>query len=159
MTDTHAQTTLPRYSYEQARGEIQASDAELRLGLKERRILVLDGPCHRPFDRWRSSLTSTRRLPSTDRARTSEHDPRTSSQLPHIAELVARRRAGGRPGVRSGGRARRPARRVAPGHVLVRPGRGGYVEDARRRGGCRNRARYPQTLQGTLSRRSCLLPS
>lgn len=27
------------------RGEIQASDSELRLGLKERRILVLDGPC------------------------------------------------------------------------------------------------------------------
>lgn len=35
--------TLPKYSYEQARGEIQASEAEFCRGLKERRILVLDG--------------------------------------------------------------------------------------------------------------------
>ncbi|KAI9572170.1 sister chromatid cohesion protein Dcc1 [Boletus coccyginus] len=41
--DEDRRATLPRYTYEQARGEIQASDSELRLGLKERRILVLDG--------------------------------------------------------------------------------------------------------------------
>lgn len=41
------QTTLSRYSYEQARQEIQASDAELRVGLRDRRILVLDGPSNR----------------------------------------------------------------------------------------------------------------
>jgi sister chromatid cohesion protein DCC1 len=36
---------MPKYSYEQARGEIQASDAEFSRGLKDRRILVLDGRC------------------------------------------------------------------------------------------------------------------
>ncbi|KAH0827514.1 sister chromatid cohesion protein Dcc1 [Lanmaoa asiatica] len=45
----HFQATLPRYSYEQARGEIQASDSELKLGLKERRILVLGGSLPRPI--------------------------------------------------------------------------------------------------------------
>lgn len=37
------QTTLPKYSYELARCEIQASDAEFQLGLKAKRILILDG--------------------------------------------------------------------------------------------------------------------
>lgn len=51
LTQPTLQATLPRYSYEQARGEIQASDSELRLGLKERRILVLDGLCTELSDR------------------------------------------------------------------------------------------------------------
>jgi sister chromatid cohesion protein DCC1 len=37
------QATLPKFSYKQARSEIQASESEFNLGLKERRILVLDG--------------------------------------------------------------------------------------------------------------------
>jgi len=37
--------TMPKYSYEQARGEIQASDVEFSRGLKDGRILVLDGRC------------------------------------------------------------------------------------------------------------------
>ncbi|KAN0090893.1 Sister chromatid cohesion protein Dcc1 [Tylopilus felleus] len=41
--DEDRRATLPRYSYEQARKEIQASESELRVGLRERRILVLDG--------------------------------------------------------------------------------------------------------------------
>ncbi|KAG9316366.1 sister chromatid cohesion protein Dcc1 [Chiua virens] len=45
--DEDRRATLPKYTYEHARGEIQASEAELRQGLEERRILVLDG-CLRP---------------------------------------------------------------------------------------------------------------
>ncbi|KAG0706126.1 sister chromatid cohesion protein Dcc1 [Suillus ampliporus] len=41
--DEDRQATMPKYSYEQARSEIQASEAEFSRGLKERRILVLDG--------------------------------------------------------------------------------------------------------------------
>ncbi|OJA14423.1 hypothetical protein AZE42_06433 [Rhizopogon vesiculosus] len=41
--DEDRQGTMPKYSYEQARGEIQASEAEFCRGLKDRRILVLDG--------------------------------------------------------------------------------------------------------------------
>ncbi|KAF8441493.1 sister chromatid cohesion protein Dcc1 [Boletus edulis BED1] len=41
--DEDRRTTLPKYSYEQARAEIQASESELRVGLRERRVLVLDG--------------------------------------------------------------------------------------------------------------------
>ncbi|KAG1802728.1 sister chromatid cohesion protein Dcc1 [Suillus plorans] len=41
--DEDKQATMPKYSYEQARSEIQASEAEFVLGLKERRILVLEG--------------------------------------------------------------------------------------------------------------------
>ncbi|KAG6378176.1 sister chromatid cohesion protein Dcc1 [Boletus reticuloceps] len=41
--DEDLRTTLPKYSYEQARAEIQASESELRVGLRERRVLVLDG--------------------------------------------------------------------------------------------------------------------
>ncbi|KAF9244926.1 hypothetical protein BU15DRAFT_85766 [Melanogaster broomeanus] len=40
--DEDRRATLPKYSYGQARSEIQASDSEFALGLKERRILVLD---------------------------------------------------------------------------------------------------------------------
>jgi sister chromatid cohesion protein DCC1 len=42
--------TMPKYSYEQARGEIQASEAEFVRGLKERRILVLEGRSKTPCD-------------------------------------------------------------------------------------------------------------
>lgn len=41
--DEDRRTTLPKYSYELARCEIQASDAEFQLGLKAKRILILDG--------------------------------------------------------------------------------------------------------------------
>ncbi|KAF8558056.1 hypothetical protein OG21DRAFT_1504749 [Imleria badia] len=41
--DEDRRASLPRYSYEQAREEIQASEAQLNVGLRERRILVLDG--------------------------------------------------------------------------------------------------------------------
>ncbi|KAG1775347.1 sister chromatid cohesion protein Dcc1 [Suillus placidus] len=41
--DEDRQATMPKYSYEQARSEIQASEAEFIRGLKERRILVLEG--------------------------------------------------------------------------------------------------------------------
>ncbi|KAG1862584.1 sister chromatid cohesion protein Dcc1 [Suillus subalutaceus] len=41
--DEDRQATMPKYSYEQARREIQASEAEFVRGLKERRILVLEG--------------------------------------------------------------------------------------------------------------------
>ncbi|KAH7888573.1 sister chromatid cohesion protein Dcc1 [Phlebopus sp. FC_14] len=41
--DDRPKATLPKYSYEQAQCEIQASEVELKRGLKEFRILVLDG--------------------------------------------------------------------------------------------------------------------
>lgn len=41
---------MPKYSYEQARSEIQASEAEFARGLKERRILVLEGKSKTPSD-------------------------------------------------------------------------------------------------------------
>lgn len=41
--DEDRQATMPKYSYDQARSEIQASEAEFSRGLKDRRILVLEG--------------------------------------------------------------------------------------------------------------------
>ncbi|KIK99326.1 hypothetical protein PAXRUDRAFT_822870 [Paxillus rubicundulus Ve08.2h10] len=41
--DEDRRATLPKFSYEQARSEIQASEFEFNLGLRDRRILVLDG--------------------------------------------------------------------------------------------------------------------
>jgi sister chromatid cohesion protein DCC1 len=39
---------MPKYSYDQARSEIQASEAEFSRGLKDRRILVLEGRSKAP---------------------------------------------------------------------------------------------------------------
>ncbi|KIK37167.1 hypothetical protein CY34DRAFT_26114 [Suillus luteus UH-Slu-Lm8-n1] len=41
--DEDRQATMPKYSYDQARSEIQASEAEFSRGLKDRRILILEG--------------------------------------------------------------------------------------------------------------------
>ncbi|KAF9222542.1 hypothetical protein BS17DRAFT_708355 [Gyrodon lividus] len=42
------QAAFPKYSYAQAQSEIQASESEFNISLKERRVLVLDG-CLRPI--------------------------------------------------------------------------------------------------------------
>ncbi|KAF8135706.1 sister chromatid cohesion protein Dcc1 [Boletus edulis] len=87
--DEDRRTTLPKYSYEQARAEIQASESELRVGLRERRVLVLDGLRHCSFSSCSFSPWCRRRLTGP---RLLEHAgylrPITPAHLNTILELL-----------------------------------------------------------------------